>query len=61
MEAQADWVARLATGEAVLPEPEVMRKEIATYLGGIAGQYGRREGASIQVNFAPYLEELREL
>ncbi|MEU3285748.1 MULTISPECIES: flavin-containing monooxygenase [Streptomyces] len=61
VEAQADWVARLATGEAVLPEPEVMRKEIATYLGGIAGQYGRREGASIQVNFAPYLEELREL
>ncbi|MFI7500087.1 flavin-containing monooxygenase [Streptomyces sp. NPDC049687] len=60
VEAQARWIARLVTGAAVLPETEVMRKEIATYLSGVAGQYGQREGASIQVNVAPYLEELRE-
>ncbi|MFI9544391.1 flavin-containing monooxygenase [Streptomyces sp. NPDC052016] len=61
VEAQARWVARIITGETVLPEPEVMRKEIAAHLGGIAGQYGQTEGASIQVNVAPYLEELREV
>lgn len=60
VEAQARWIARLATGDAVLPEVEVMHKEIATYLGGVAGQYGQRESASLQVNVAPYLEELRE-
>ncbi|WP_310433086.1 NAD(P)-binding domain-containing protein [Streptomyces sp. 3330] len=59
VEAQARWVARLVAGKAVLPEPDVMRKEIAAYLGGIAGQYGRSQGASIQVDVAPYLEELR--
>ncbi|WP_416977561.1 flavin-containing monooxygenase [Streptomyces sp. T028] len=60
VEAQARWIARLVTGDALLPETEFMRKEIATYLSGIAGQYGQREGASIQVDMAPYLRELRE-
>ena len=60
VEAQSRWIARLLTGEAVLPEAEVMRKEIAAYLSGIAGQYGQTEGASIQVNVAQYLQELRE-
>jgi hypothetical protein len=59
VEAQARWVARLVAGKAALPEPDVMRKEIGTYLGGIAGQYGQTQGASIQVDVAPYLEELR--
>ncbi|MFJ8110548.1 flavin-containing monooxygenase [Streptomyces sp. NPDC096132] len=59
VEAQSRWVARLVAGRAVLPEPEVMRKEISAYLGGIAGQYGQAQSASIQVNVAPYLEELR--
>ncbi|MFF3499333.1 flavin-containing monooxygenase [Streptomyces sp. NPDC003247] len=58
VEAQARWITRIVTGAAVLPEPEVMRKEIATYLSGIAGQYGQAESASIQVNVAPYLQEL---
>ncbi|WP_460073636.1 flavin-containing monooxygenase [Streptomyces sp. YKOK-I1] len=60
VEAQARWITRLVTGEAVLPDEELMRKEIATYLSGVAGQYGQREGASVQVNVAPYLQELRE-
>ncbi|MFJ9714672.1 flavin-containing monooxygenase [Streptomyces sp. NPDC101213] len=59
VEAQSRWIARIVTGEAVLPEPEVMRKEIADHLGGIAGQYGQTEGASIQVNVVPYLQELQ--
>ncbi|WP_454319582.1 flavin-containing monooxygenase [Streptomyces phaeoluteigriseus] len=61
VEAQSRWIARIVSGEAVLPEPEVMRKEVATYLSGIAGQYGQAEGASIQVNVAPYLQELQEV
>lgn len=59
VEAQARWVARILAGRAVLPEPEIMHKEISAYLGGIAGQYGPTRSASIQVNVAPYLEELR--
>ncbi|MFD9316543.1 flavin-containing monooxygenase [Streptomyces sp. NPDC060053] len=59
VEAQARWVARVVAGKAALPEPDVMRKEIGAYLGGIAGQYGQTLGASIQVDVAPYLEELR--
>ncbi|WP_189932528.1 flavin-containing monooxygenase [Streptomyces aurantiogriseus] len=61
VEAQSRWITRIITGETALPEPDIMRKEIAAYLGGIAGQYGQTEGASIQVNVAPYLEELREV
>lgn len=60
VEAQSRWIARLITGRAVLPDTEIMHKEIAAYLSGIAGQYGQAESASIQVNVAPYLEELRE-
>ncbi|SEQ14797.1 Flavin-binding monooxygenase-like [Streptomyces sp. yr375] len=60
VEAQARWIARLVTGAATLPEAEVMHKEIATYLSGVAGQYGQQHAASTQVNMAPYLEELRE-
>ncbi|MCF4135670.1 NAD(P)-binding domain-containing protein [Streptomyces sp. Tue 6430] len=59
VEAQSRWIARIVTGEAVLPEPEVMRKEVADHLSGIAGQYGQAEGASIQVNVVPYLQELQ--
>ncbi|MFF3846256.1 flavin-containing monooxygenase [Streptomyces sp. NPDC002328] len=61
VEAQSRWIARIVTGDAVLPEPEVMRKEIAAYLGGIAGQYGQTEGASIQVNVEPYLCDLGDV
>ncbi|MER5376613.1 NAD(P)-binding domain-containing protein [Streptomyces sp. NPDC002553] len=61
VEAQSRWIARLVTGDTVLPEPEVMHKEIATHLAGIAGQYGQTEGASIQVNVEPYLRELGEV
>ncbi|MER5434417.1 NAD(P)-binding domain-containing protein [Streptomyces sp. NPDC002588] len=59
VEAQTRWVARVVAGKAVLPEPEAMRKEISAYLSGVAGQYGLTQSASIQVDVAPYLEELR--
>ncbi|MFC7939808.1 flavin-containing monooxygenase [Streptomyces sp. NPDC057387] len=60
VEAQAEWVARLVDGAAVLPAAEEMREEIGTYLTGIVQRYGRTEGASIQVDVGPYLAELRE-
>jgi cation diffusion facilitator CzcD-associated flavoprotein CzcO len=60
VEAQARWVARLVDGEADLPAPDVMRKEIAAYLGGIEERYGVTRGTSIQVDFGAYLRELRE-
>ncbi|MDQ0687542.1 dimethylaniline monooxygenase (N-oxide forming) [Streptomyces achromogenes] len=59
VEAQSRWVARIVAGRVTLPEREVMRKEISGYLDGIAGQYGQVQSASIQVNVAPYLEELQ--
>ncbi|AIV38213.1 flavin-containing monooxygenase [Streptomyces sp. CCM_MD2014] len=60
VEAQAEWVARLVDGAAVLPAADEMREEIGTYLTGIVQRYGRTEGASIQVDVGPYLAELRE-
>jgi hypothetical protein len=60
VEAQAEWVARLVDGAAVLPAAEEMREEIGTYLTGIVQRYGRTEGASIQVDVGPYLAEFRE-
>lgn len=60
VEAQSRWIARIIDGEAVLPSAEVMRKEISAYLSGINGRYGAAEGASIQVDVAPYLRELRD-
>ncbi|RAJ31203.1 cation diffusion facilitator CzcD-associated flavoprotein CzcO [Kitasatospora sp. SolWspMP-SS2h] len=60
VEAQAQWVARLLTGEAVLPAADVMRKEIGGHLAGIERRYGMSTGSSIQVDVGSYLRELRE-
>ncbi|AUG77610.1 flavin-binding monooxygenase [Kitasatospora sp. MMS16-BH015] len=60
VEAQADWVARLLTGEAGLPAPDVMRKEIDEHLGGITRRYGLSTGTSVQVDVGSYLRELQE-
>jgi glycine/D-amino acid oxidase-like deaminating enzyme len=60
VEAQARWVARLVGGDAALPSPDVMRKEISDYLTGIRERYGTAEGASIQVDVGPYLRELQD-
>ncbi|MFI2413790.1 flavin-containing monooxygenase [Streptomyces sp. NPDC018947] len=60
VEAQARWVTRLIGGEAALPGQDEMREEIGTYLDGIVQRYGRTEGASIQVDVGPYLNEFRE-
>ncbi|MEV4559960.1 NAD(P)-binding domain-containing protein [Kitasatospora sp. NPDC049285] len=60
VEAQADWVARLLTGEAALPAADVMHKEIDAYLSGIEARYGLATGSSVQVDVRAYLRELRE-
>jgi cation diffusion facilitator CzcD-associated flavoprotein CzcO len=60
VEAQSDWVARIVAGEAHLPSPDVMRKEIDAHLGEIAERYGESEGSSIQVDVVPYLRQLSE-
>ncbi|MFV0137836.1 flavin-containing monooxygenase [Streptomyces sp. HMX87] len=61
VEAQARWLAGIIEGETALPSEDAMRQEIDTYLEAIAQRYGRTQGASIQVDVTPYLEELREL
>ncbi|MFR9794804.1 flavin-containing monooxygenase [Streptomyces sp. MS06] len=61
VEAQSRWIAQLVGGEAALPSADVMRKEISDYLTGIDERYGNTEGSSIQVDFGPYLAELREV
>ncbi|MFE6489470.1 flavin-containing monooxygenase [Streptomyces sp. NPDC057757] len=60
VEAQARWVARIVDGDAGLPSPEIMRKEIGGYLRGVVDRYGTGEGSSIQVDVVPYLQELRD-
>ncbi|MCB5168363.1 NAD(P)-binding domain-containing protein [Streptomyces bambusae] len=61
VEAQADWVARLVGGDADLPAPDVMHKEIRGHLDGIRARYGLAAGTSIQVDVGSYLRELREV
>ncbi|MFJ8083275.1 flavin-containing monooxygenase [Streptomyces sp. NPDC096205] len=58
VEAQSEWVARVVAGDARLPAPEVMRKEIDAHLGVIAERYGESEGSSLQVDVVPYLRQL---
>ncbi|MEU8530675.1 MULTISPECIES: flavin-containing monooxygenase [Streptomyces] len=60
VEEQARWVARVVLGETALPPADVMREEIDAYLTDIEARYGNTGSASIQVDVAPYLRELRE-
>ncbi|MFE1442631.1 flavin-containing monooxygenase [Streptomyces sp. NPDC058739] len=59
VEAQADWVARIVSGELSLPTREAMHQEIGAHLQGIAERYGESEGSSIQVDVVPYLREMQ--
>ncbi|WP_031069218.1 flavin-containing monooxygenase [Streptomyces sp. NRRL WC-3742] len=59
LEAQAEWVARLITGDAELPPQEEMHQEIDTYLEAVAARYGHGLGASIQIDVVPYVRELQ--
>ncbi|MFF4339619.1 flavin-containing monooxygenase [Kitasatospora sp. NPDC001540] len=58
VEAQAQWLVRLVTGESVLPAADVMRKETDGHLAGIERRYGLSAGSSLQVDVNGYLREL---
>ena len=58
MEAQADWVADLITGQAALPDVEVMDAEISAWLDR-SERFGRTATATLQVTPGAYLRDLR--
>ena len=58
-EAQSHWVADLLQGRAVLPPQPEMNREIAAYRGATARRYARSARHLIQVDFLPYLSEIR--
>lgn len=59
VELQSRWIAGVITGEVRLPSPTTMRREIAAYLAGIAGQYGADPYSTVHVDFAAYARSLR--
>jgi len=58
-EAQAMWVADLVTGEAGLPSYDEMRRQIRVYDEKVRKRYVTSKRHTIQVDFIPYLAELR--
>jgi dimethylaniline monooxygenase (N-oxide forming) len=59
-EAQAEWVADLLSGRGTLPSPAVMRAEIASSEAKMRKRYVASKRHTIQVDFHPYLRELRK-
>jgi thioredoxin reductase len=58
-EAQAEWVADLLSGRGTLPSPSEMRSEIATAEKKLKKRYVASKRHTIQVDFQPYLREIR--
>ena len=58
-EAQAEWVADLLDGRGTLPSPGEMRAEIADAERKMRKRYVASKRHTIQVDFQPYLRELR--
>jgi len=58
-EAQAEWVADLLGGRGTLPPPAEMRAEISAAEGKMKKRYVASKRHTIQVDFQPYLRELR--
>jgi thioredoxin reductase len=59
-EAQAEWVADLLGGRGTLPSPAEMRAEIAETEEKMRRRYVASKRHTIQVDFHPYLRELRK-
>jgi len=57
-EAQAEWIADLLTGRAVLPSRQEMRKEIADYERWLNKRYVSSKRHTIEVDFHPYLRAI---
>jgi dimethylaniline monooxygenase (N-oxide forming) len=58
-EAQAEWVADLVGGRGTLPPPAEMRAEIAAAEKKMKKRYVASKRHTIQVDFQPYLREIR--
>ncbi len=58
-EAQAEWVADLLAGTGTLPSPSKMKAEIETEERRMKKRYVASKRHTIQVDFQPYLRELR--
>ena len=58
-EAQAEWVADLLSGRGTLPPPGEMRAEITGSEAKMRRRYVASKRHTIQVDFHPYLRELR--
>lgn len=58
-EAQAEWVADLLTGRAVLPPAGEMRREIAREERKQAKRFVASKRHTVEVDFHPYLREIR--
>jgi hypothetical protein len=58
-EAQAEWVADLLGGRGTLPPPTEMRAEVSASEEKMKKRYVASKRHTIQVDFQPYLRELR--
>ncbi len=58
-EAQAEWVADLLGGRGTLPSPAEMQAEIAETEAKMQKRYVASKRHTIQVDFQPYLREIR--
>jgi cation diffusion facilitator CzcD-associated flavoprotein CzcO len=58
-EAQAEWVADLLGGKGTLPPPAEMRAEVSAAEAKMKKRYVASKRHTIQVDFQPYLRELR--
>ena len=58
-EAQAEWVADLLGGRGTLPAPQEMRAQIASSEAKMRKRYVASKRHTIQVDFQPYLREIR--
>ena len=58
-ETQSQWVADLLQRRAKLPPEQQMNREIARYTSATTKRYGRSARHTIQVDFLPYLREIR--
>jgi cation diffusion facilitator CzcD-associated flavoprotein CzcO len=57
-ERQARWVAGLAAGDCVLPDPDAMRRAIAADAAAVSARYRASPRHTLQVDFWRYADEL---
>lgn len=58
-ELQAEWVARLLTGECTLPDRAAMQREIEQYKRKLRRRYVDSPRHTLEVDYYPYIRQLR--